>query len=85
MDQSVDLYTLVLGGEVKVPALDKTVTLTIPPGTQSGTSFRLRTLGMPKTKNPSTRGDLYVKVQAQLPQDLSVREQELFQKLQQLR
>ena len=47
--------------------------------------FRLRGLGMPKTQHPSLRGDLYVKVQAQLPRDLSSREQELFQELHQLR
>lgn len=85
LEQSIDLYSLILGAEVKVAALDKIVTLTIPPETQSGTSFRLRGLGMPKTKTPSTRGDLYIKIKAQLPQDLSIREQELFRELQQLR
>ena len=85
VEQPVDLYTLILGGEVKVASVDKTVTLTIPAETKSGTSFRLRGLGMPKTKTPSSRGDLYIKVRAQLPQDLSIREKELFQELQQLR
>ncbi|NIP32959.1 molecular chaperone DnaJ, partial [Candidatus Saccharibacteria bacterium] len=36
----VDLYTLVLGGEAKIPTLKNPVTLTIPKGTQSGMKFR---------------------------------------------
>jgi curved DNA-binding protein len=83
--QSVDLYTLLLGGEINVASLDKTVTLTIPPETSNGTSFRLRGLGMPKMKKSGPRGDLFVKVQAQLPQDLSDREQALFAELRKLR
>jgi curved DNA-binding protein len=84
LTRQVDLFTLLLGGEIPVSSLDKTVTLTIPPETQSGTSFRLRGLGMPRTKNPEERGDLYVRAQAQLPRNLSAREQELFRELQHL-
>jgi len=83
--QSVDLYTLLLGGEIKVSSLDKTVTLTIPSETQNGTSFRLRGLGMPKAKKTAERGDLFVKVQAQIPEKLSARERELFEELRNLR
>jgi curved DNA-binding protein len=83
--QQVDLFALILGGEIPVSTIDKTVSLKIPPETQSRTSFRLRGLGMPSAKQPSMRGDLYVKVQAQLPQDLSDHEQELFRVLQRLK
>jgi curved DNA-binding protein len=80
----VDLYTLILGGEIQVFSLDRSVSLTIPPETPNGTTFRLRGLGMPKTKQPSERGDLFVKVQARLPRNLSVGEKELFEELQKM-
>ena len=77
----VDLYTAVLGGEVRVPTLEGDVMLKIPPGTQGGQTFRLRGKGMPNLRNPRQRGDLYVKVQVQVPQNLSQRERELFREL----
>jgi len=80
-DLPVDLYTAVLGGEVPVETLDGTVSLKIPPGTSSGTKFRLRGKGMPRPGNAERRGDLYVVVQVQVPQRLSPRERELFEEL----
>ena len=77
----VDLYTAVLGGEVRVPTLEGDVMLKIPPGTQGGQTFRLRGKGMPNLRNPRQRGDLYVKVQVKVPQNLSQRERELFREL----
>ncbi len=77
----VDLYTLVLGGEAKIPTLKNPVTLTIPKGTQSGMKFRLKGLGMPDLNNPHQYGDLFVKVRAKLPEKLSPQEKELFEKL----
>lgn len=81
----VDLYTALLGGEAQVPALDKTVALTIPAGSQNGKTFRLRGLGMPHLKNPDQRGDLLAEVSVQLPTHLSAREKELFEELRKLR
>jgi len=83
--QSVDLFTLLLGGETQVSSLDRSVSLTIPPETANGTTFRLQGLGMPHRKNPSQRGDLYAKVQADLPEDLGEKERELFQQIKDIR
>lgn len=80
----VDLYTALLGGEIEVQALDKTVALRIPPGTQNGKVFRLRGLGMPHLKKPDQRGDLLAVVSVQLPTHLSEREKQLFTELRQL-
>ncbi len=77
----VDLFTCVLGGEVQVPAIDRTVALTIPAGTQNGRVFRLRKLGMPHLRNPDTHGDLMVEVEVQLPTRLSAQERDLFEQL----
>lgn len=81
----VDLYTAVLGGEVRVPTLDGDVALKIPAGTSSGKTFRLRGKGMPNPRKPQQHGDLLATVQVQVPQRLSARERELFQELARLR
>jgi curved DNA-binding protein len=73
----VDLFTLMLGGKVPVSGIDRTVKLDIPPETRNGRVFRLRGLGMPKMKHPDQRGDLFVTVEAILPQHLTPEEKEL--------
>lgn len=82
---AVDLYTVMLGGETEVRALDKSVKLSIPPETVNGKVFRLRGLGMPKLKDPESRGDLFAKVEINLPDHLSDEEKRLFQELRGLR
>lgn len=83
--QTIDLYTALLGGKVNVSTIDKTVELTIPPETQNGKTFRLRGLGMPNVKNPDQRGDLYVTISVELPRNLGDEEKRLFEQLRQLR
>lgn len=80
-----DLYTHLLGGTVEVNGIDRTVKLTIPAGTENGKQFRLRGLGMPKLKSPDQRGDLRVKVEVQLPTELSEDEKKLFEQLREMR
>lgn len=85
-EATLDLYTALLGGEISVRTPDgRSVMLRIPPETQNGQTFRLRGRGMPRLNDPQTRGDLYVKVQVQLPTQLSEEEKRLFQKLRDLR
>jgi curved DNA-binding protein len=81
----VDLYSAVLGGEVRVETLNGDVSLRIPPGTQGGQTFRLRGKGMPDPRRPSQRGTLLATVEIQVPEKLSVRERELFEELAQIR
>ena len=81
----VDLYTMVLGGEVAVSTLKGQISLRIPVGTRAGQVIRLRGQGMPQLRNPSEFGDLLVEVQPVLPQDLQPREIELFRELADLR
>ena len=77
----VDLYTAVLGGVVEVTAPDKTVKLTIPAGTENGKRIRLRGLGMPNMRDNKKRGDLFAKINVQIPTSLSEKEKELFEEL----
>ena len=84
-ESDLDLYSALLGGQVRVDTLDGTVTLKVPPEIQGGRTFRLRGKGMPKLKRPKERGDLYVKIRVQLPQNLNEREKQLFRELASLR
>ena len=81
----VDLYTLILGGEAMVKTLNGQVGMKVPPETQPGRIIRLRGQGMPNLRDPQQRGDLYVKVQANLPQHLSAEEKKLYEQLANLR
>ena len=69
----------VLGTELRVPTLEGEAKLKLPAGTQGGQKFRLRGCGLPGLS--STRGDLYVAVQIQLPKELTDRERELWTEL----
>ncbi|MCZ2115248.1 MAG: J domain-containing protein [Anaerolineae bacterium] len=85
MTLPVDLFTALLGGKVSVPAIDKSVNLTIPEGTRNGKVFRLNGLGMPKVRKPDERGDLYVTVNVELPAKLSDEEKKVVREWQKLR
>lgn len=83
---NVDLYSAVLGGKEKIETIDgKRIMITIDKGTDSGTTLRLKGMGMARTDNPELRGDLFVKVMVSVPKKLSKQEIELFEKLRDLR
>jgi curved DNA-binding protein len=74
--------TAALGGEAEVRTLDgKPVRLRIPPLTQNGQVFRLKGYGMPKVGHPQDKGDLYARVEAQLPSSISPAEREHWEAL----
>jgi curved DNA-binding protein len=81
----IDLFTALLGGTIEVSALDRNVKLSIPPETANDKRFRLRGLGMPRLREPDSRGDLFAKAKVMLPQNLSDKEKELVQKWNELR
>jgi curved DNA-binding protein len=82
----VDLYVLTLGGEANVPTpKGKEIVLTIPPESGNGKQFRLSGQGMPRVGDPAQKGDLYVRLKAILPLELSEKEKSLFRELARLR
>lgn len=86
-----DLYCVVpvsfpqaaMGTEIMVPTLEGDYKLKVPEGTQSGTSFRIRSKGVP-VLNGHGKGDLFVEVRVQTPGKLTKRQRELLTELQQL-
>ena len=81
---AVPLVKAVLGGEVLIPTPKGKLALKIPPETQNGKTFRLAGQGMPHL-GKSSRGSLIARVSVVLPTNLSPKEKELFEKLNQLR
>jgi len=69
-----------LGTEILCPTLSGKVKMKIPPGTQSGRVFRLKSQGLPHV-NSVYKGDLFVKIIVITPTKLNSEEMELFQKL----
>lgn len=76
---TLSVFTLILGGETDVETPTGRVKLNIPAGTQADQVFRLGGRGMPHLKNPSTKGDLYVKLKVQVPKYLSAKQRELIE------
>jgi len=71
---------LVLGCNVEVPILNGTAKLKVPAGTQSGTTFRIRSKGLPNLQGYG-RGDQFVKITAILPKHLSSKEKKLIEEI----
>ena len=67
-----------LGSDISVPSLEGDLPLTLTPGTQSGTSYRLRGHGMPHVRG-SHRGDHVVTVYVAVPTKLTRRQRELLE------
>lgn len=70
----------VLGTTVDLETLDGTVEVSIPAGSETGKTLRLKGKGMPYLRG-SGRGDLHVRVRVASPKRLSPRAKELFEEL----
>ena len=69
----------VLGAELEIPTIDGKVKYTLPAGTQSGTTFRLKGQGIPSI-NGRGRGDQYVTVYIETPKNLNKEQKEALKK-----
>jgi molecular chaperone DnaJ len=74
-DIPVTFPQLALGGEIDVPVLNGTQTLTIPAGTQPHEILRLRHQGMPRLRD-RRRGDACYRLILEVPRKLSARQRE---------
>lgn len=69
-----------LGAEISVPTLDGNISLKIPEGTQSGTTFRLRGKGI-VDMHSGRKGDQHVRTIILVPKSLNARQRELLTEL----
>ena len=75
------MYIAVLGGKTEIKTLKGKVTLDIPKNTPNGIELRLKGLGMPVYGKKNEFGNLLVKINIVLPENLSAEETDLFRKL----
>lgn len=67
----------VLGGDVRIKTIDGEVIYTVKPGTQTGTTVRLKGKGVPSLRNKNMRGDHYVNLVVEVPTKLTAHQKEL--------
>ncbi len=77
-DLNLTPWEAALGGKMRVPTLDGEIELNIPPCTSSGRKFRLRGRGLGAG---GKRGDHLVRVMIKMPENISDKSRELWQKL----
>ncbi|HYF04053.1 MAG TPA: J domain-containing protein [Patescibacteria group bacterium] len=80
-DLPIDLYTAILGGAATIATFRGKLKVTIPAEAQQGQMLKLKGQGMPHYGKESVHGDLYVRLQVQIPKNLSAQEKELFKEL----
>ena len=74
----ITLGEAVLGAKVDVPTPHGTVTLTVPAGTSSGKSLRLKGMGI---RAKDKKGDLIAELQLQMPEELTEEDEKLIRQL----
>ena len=80
----ISMVVAALGGEFEVPTVEGgTGKVKVPEGTQSGRRFRLTGKGMPVLRSKQ-RGDMYVQVSVETPQNLTKKQRELLNEFQKL-
>lgn len=80
-EMDIPIHMAVLGGETKVNTPYGKVTLKIPKSTEGGSIFRIKEKGMPILGRDDQKGDLYVKVNLEVPKKLSRKEKRLWEEL----
>ena len=77
-EANVNFAQASLGAEIKVPTLKSEAIVRVPPGTQNGTTLRLRGAGI---KSSSGQGDELVHVNVRTPERLTPEERKLIEEL----
>ena len=75
-EMPISFAAAALGGEIEIPTLDGAARLKIPPETQTGKIFRLRSKGI-KGVRSSSHGDLLCHVVVETPVHITERQKEL--------
>ncbi|MBS7225484.1 MAG: molecular chaperone DnaJ [Clostridiaceae bacterium] len=75
-EMPVSFAQAALGDTLQVPTIDGKVEYTMPEGTQPGTVFRMRGKGI-QNVNGRGRGDQYVRINIEVPKNLSGKQKEL--------
>lgn len=80
-EQPISFTQAALGAKLLVKTLDGDIEFKAPPGTQSGTIFKIKGKGVPRLNEPTHRGDLLITVRVLVPAKLSKKEKQLLKQL----
>ena len=80
-DAKISFFKAALGGKETIPTFKGDIKITIPEGTDSGKTLRLKGMGMPVYQKPDQYGDLLVKVDIEVPKHLTEEEKNLLKQL----
>jgi len=83
LDVPVTISEAALGAKIDIPTLDGRATVTLPPGTTSGSKLRLRGRGA-KKRNTDERGDQYAVVTIVPPKELTDEQRACLESLREL-
>ncbi len=83
LDLPISVTDAILGAEMDIPTLQSPVKINIPEGTQDGTVIRVKGKGVKHLKR-DVYGDLYVKVNIDIPKSLSMRQRKQLKELQEV-
>jgi molecular chaperone DnaJ len=78
LDRNISLPDAVLGGEIIIRSIDGDIKISIPKGTQSGKTVRMRNKGLPFLNHPNQRGDMIVRLNVMIPSELTEVEEQVF-------
>jgi len=80
VEKEINFSEAVLGTTIEVPTLEGMKKVKVPPGTQSHTKMRLKSLGIPHFQGEG-KGDEYVKVIVKVPKKMTEKSKGLIQEL----
>lgn len=80
-EEHVSMVDAALGTEIDVLTVDGMVRMKIPPGTQSGTDFKLSGHGVPHLRNEDKRGPHIVSIIVDIPTKLSRKQKSILEEL----
>ena len=81
VEKEVPFTTAALGGKIQVPGVEKTLNVSVPPGTNDSSLLRLKNQGFFKI-NSDQRGNLLIKIKITVPNKLNRNQKNLLEKLQ---
>ncbi|MBQ0017564.1 MAG: molecular chaperone DnaJ [Clostridiales bacterium] len=81
IDVPLPFTMCLVGGKIKVPGINETIELNIPPLTQTNTVFTLKNKGIPKLNRRDSFGDFKIKVIVEMPKSLDKNSKQMLEEL----
>ena len=74
---NINFVQAILGDEIEFKHFDKTLSVKIPAGTQPGSVLRLKGKGLPLFNHTSSHGDLFLKVDVEIPKKTTQKQKDI--------